>query len=152
MKLSHPHRYAEHMDVSCRSLGDLTRHVKFEILLENWLLFAYLRLTRVSCLLQATNPWRGDCEYESRDEALFGLPNKSACHLCGAEEIDRLSSLRTNCSHAACSVCYTITHRDTFIDGGCPVHCGGTGRISRDSPHQVPCLFEQFVEASLTSR
>lgn len=77
--------------------------------------------------LQAVNPWRADCVFQPRDEALFGLPGKAACHLCGAEELNQLSSLSTSCAHAACSVCYTVTYKDNFMKSGCPIRCGGHG-------------------------
>lgn len=105
-------------------------------------------VVKIGSRMQVVNPWRADCEFQPRSEALFGLSGKVACHLCGTEELEQLSSLSTSCAHAACSVCYTITHRDKFEEKGCPSRCGGTGGITR-TLRNAQMEIKQFVDASL---
>jgi hypothetical protein len=102
--------------------------------------------SRMTSLLQALNPWRADCNFVFHEEALFGLPLKSVCHLCAVDDINQLSSLRTDCAHSACSVCYTLTFQESYTGESCPVRCGGNGSVSR-SARAGQVL--RFVEASL---
>ncbi|GAQ92729.1 hypothetical protein KFL_011110030 [Klebsormidium nitens] len=101
--------------------------------------------------LRATNPARGDCRYKLDREALYGWPRMAACALCGMEDVDQLSSLYSSCAHTICSVCYTVTHQASSINGPpqCAVRCGGSGHVNPEPRHD-PATVIEFSCASLS--
>jgi hypothetical protein len=101
--------------------------------------------------LRATNPARGDCRYRASREALFGTPRRAACALCGAEDLDQLSSIYSDCAHTVCSVCYSVTHQ-AFSGSGppsCSVRCGGSGAVDPEERHD-PATIINYTDFSLS--
>lgn len=101
--------------------------------------------------IRATNPDRGDRQHMPTAEALFCLPRKAPCALCGAEDLEQLSSLYSSCAHSVCSVCYTVTHQANSGDGppNCSVRCGGFGEV-RPEEFRVVRETVEFAPATLS--
>lgn len=92
--------------------------------------------------LRRTNPFRSDCGEGMVEEALFDLPRKAPCHLCGAEDTDQLSNIVTSCDHSICTVCYTVTYREHFkTPPSCSLRCGGVGRVQVPARQKLEQLF-----------